>query len=828
MTPIDFQRERRPVRPPRYRRPWGKWAAYAGLIVAALLIGGTGGAVMVARMSLPNYDGEIILSGLAAAVTVTRDEFGVPRIEAGNMTDAYRALGYIHAADRMFQMEMSRRTGAGRLAELLGEPGLGFDKLMRTLGLYTRAEESVAAMARTPRSALQAYAGGVNAWLENHDGPLPPEFLLLRHTPEPWVPADSAVWGLLMALQLSDNWRGEIDRARAALRLTPDQMIDLWPPVDPDSATTLAENFDTYCCADRQIFARLADDLPGSGTQMSPFAFASASNEWVVSGDHSESGLPLLANDPHLGFSAPLLWYLVEIVTPSLSLTGVSVPGMPFLMLGHNGHIAWGLTTTHADVQDLFIERVDPADPLRYLTANGASQFDVRREEIFVRGREKPETITVRETYHGPVISDISPGAATLTGEGEMIALAFNALAPDNRTPEALYDLNRAENWAEFTAALEKFAAPLQNFAYADTDGHIGFYVPGRLPIRKSGDGRLPVPGWTGEFDWTGFVPFDEMPHKLDPPGGRIVNANNRVAGRSYPHLIAADWPDPGRAARIGRMLDDISPADSTTFKSIQLDIKSSAVEMLLPTLLDHMTLAGAGSVQAQNALDLLKDWDGRMDRDRPEPLIFTAWAAELGPTLYNDELGDAADVAFGIRPRTVLHMLDGKPEWCDDVTTPTLESCPGRVGVALRTALATLSEIAGDDPADWRWGDLHKARFSHQIFGRVPILRDLIDIEIETDGDNFTVNRGTHILGQGDDMFTQIHGPGYRAIYDLADLSTSQMIIATGQSGHPLSRHFGDLTRMWRDGDYLTPGTRRNGEDGFPASRMVFLPSPR
>lgn len=834
MTQIGRLGDHRAIRPPRYRRPWGKWLAYAGLTVFALVIGAGLGAMTIAWMSVPDYDGERILPGLARPVTVSRDVYGVPRIEAGNMTDAYRALGYIHASDRMFQMEMTRRTGAGRLAELLGEPVLGLDKLMRTLGLYARAEQSVAAMARTPRSAMQAYAGGVNAWLENHDGPLPPELVLLGHKPEPWVAADSAVWGLLMALQLSDNWRGEINRARAAAHLSPDQLNDLWPPVDPGSATTLATTFRDYCCADRQIFARLAEELPGLGTEttlstpLSPFAFASASNEWAVDGQHSESGLPLLANDPHLGFSAPLLWYLVEIVTPALTLTGVSVPGMPFLMLGHNDHIAWGLTTTHADVQDLFIERVDPADPLRYLTPNGSANFDTRREEIIVRGRDKPEIITVRETRHGPVITDISESAAALAGDGEMVALAFNALAPDNRTPEALYDLNRAKNWTEFTAALEKFAAPLQNFAYADIDGHIGFYTPGRLPIRKNGDGRLPVPGWTGEFDWIGFVPFDEMPHRFDPPDGRIVNANNRVAGGSFPHLITADWPDPDRATRIGEMLDDIGAANADDFAVIQLDIASQAARSLLPLLLENMVQAGAASEQIQTAIDLLANWNGQMDRNRPEPLIFTAWAAELGPALYADELGDDADVAFGIRPRAIRHMLRDKPEWCDDVTTADTESCPGRVALALGLAIDNVSAVAGENLADWRWGDMHKARFSHQIFGRVPVLRDLIDIEIETDGGDFTINRGSHILGRGASMFTHIHGPGYRAIYDLADLSASRMIIATGQSGHPLSRHFDDLTEIWRDGRYLTLGSRREGEDGFPASHMVLLPTPR
>ena len=818
----------------RHRRPrggprWGRWLAYVGIVVAAMIVGICVGVYTIARLSVPDWDGGATLTGLRAEVVVERDIYGIPRIEAQSMADAYRALGYVHAQDRMFQMEMNRRVGAGRLAEILGSSALPFDRLMRVMGFYPMAESTVTALSRAPRAAIEAYTQGVNAWLANRQGPLPPEFLLLRIDPEPWRAADSVVWGMLMALQLSDNWRTEVVRARIASHLTPEQMADLWPSMDRQSATTLTRSFQDYCCRDAAIFTRLAEAIPGLDGGGAPFAYASASNEWVVSGAHTETGSPLLANDPHLGFTAPGLWYLAEIVTPELSMSGATVPGVPVVLLGHNRHIAWGFTTTHADVQDLFIERIDPADPLRYLTPDGSEPFELRREEIFVRGAEAPEILMVRETRHGPVISDISDDAAALAGEGELIALAFTALAPGNMTTEALYDLNWATNWTEFTEALENYHAPIQNIAYADVDGHIGFYAPGRLPIRAGGNGMQPVPGWTGEFDWRGFAPFAAMPHRLDPPDGRLVNANNRVVADNYPYQVAVDWPDPQRAERINALLDENRAAGVETFLAMQTDIVSLAARELLPLLIERAV--SAGDIPADSALETalgrLGAWDGRMDRTLPEPLIFTAWLSELGPGLYGDELGEFAPTYRRIRPQVLRTLLSERMVWCDDVTTAVTEDCDFVVRAALSRALGLLDEELGGAIADWRWGDLHRARFSHQIFGRVPLLRDLIDIEIETDGGEFTINRGSHLTGTGRGPFTHIHGPGYRAVYDLDNLANSRMVIATGQSGHVLSRHFDDLTRIWRDGEYLTLGRRSRGQNGFPASTFVLSPAP-
>ena len=509
------------------RLPWWiKWPARVALGVGALLVITGGGGAIWLWVAVPSYDGGAALPGLDARVEVVRDVNAIPHIFADTMDDAYRALGYVHAQDRLVQMELNRRLGAGRLAEIIGEAALPVDRLMRTLGLYRLAEAQYAALDEPTRIAFDAYTAGVNAYLSGAERTLPPELKLLTGEPEPWRPADSLVWGKLMALQLSGNWRTEMLRLRLARSLSADQLADLWPDIPPGHAATLPDLAALVNVGDIDRLAAILDDI---------LPVASASNEWVVAGAGTASGAPLLANDPHLGFSAPGLWYLVRIVTGQRTLVGVTVPGVPFHILGHNGAIAWGLASTHSDTQDLFIERLDPSAPGRYLTPQGTAEFGRRQETVRVRFRGADEIMTVRATRHGPVVSDINPGGGGPL-DGTVLALAFGALQPDDRTPSALYRLNHAEDWTAFLAAMENFHTPQQNVVYADRGGAIGIVAPGRVPVRAAGNGAQPVPGWTGEFDWTGYVPFAELPQARDPAGGRIVNANNKLVDGAYPY----------------------------------------------------------------------------------------------------------------------------------------------------------------------------------------------------------------------------------------------------------------------------------------------------
>ncbi len=519
-----------------------RWLALglAGLLALAAL--GLGGGYLWLRQSLPQIDGEIAVAGLEAPVSVVRDEWAIPQIEAASLRDAIFAEGFVHAQDRFWQMEFQRRLGAGRLAEILGAAALPTDRFMRTLGFYRLAEASLQHLNERTRALLEAYALGVNAWLATRNGPLPPEFLILRHSAiEPWSPADSLVWLRLMALDLSVNYGEELQRAGLAKRLSDEQLADIWPDYPDGAPVTLV------ALARALPFRALADALPPAPPP------GQGSNAWVVAGSRTASGAPLLANDPHLGLQAPGVWYLVHLQTPELELTGASLPGVPGIVLGHNGSVAWGFTNTGPDTQDLFVERTDPADPGRYLTPDGSQPFATREEVIRVKDGA-PVALTVRATRHGPVISDRLPDQG-LFEPGHVVALAWAALAEDDRTMQALLELNRARDWASFVGAAEHVLAPMQNIFYADTAGHIGLIAPGRVPIRRQGDGRWPVPGWSGEYDWQGWIPFAALPRALDPADGLLFNANNRLVPEDYPYLLAADWEPPYRARRLAALL---------------------------------------------------------------------------------------------------------------------------------------------------------------------------------------------------------------------------------------------------------------------------------
>ena len=791
---------------------WLRWLRNIGLAIIALAFIASTGAYLWARNSLPDYDGSALIAGLKAPARVERDANGIPSIFAADLTDAYRALGFIHAQDRFFQMEMTRRVGAGRLSEALGEATLRIDRLMRTFDFHHLAELSVQAMEPPARAALEAYAQGVNAWLAS-DAPLPPEFLLLRADPEPWVPADSVVWGRLMAFQLSNNMSDELLRARMADILTPAQIGDLWAQNPAGTAETMTD------------LAAILRTLPLqdlAATLAAVQAPASASNEWIVAGAKSQSGMPLLANDPHLGFDVPGLWYLARIVTPDAEIVGATVPGVPFTIVGHNSNIAWGFTTTHADTQDVFIEKIDPDVSANYLTEDGSVPFVIRQELIQVRGRDEPEELIVRTTRNGPVITDVSRSAEDATPDGHVLSLAFTALSPDDRSAEALFRLNIAGDWDDFVDAMRLFHAPMQNIAYADTAGNIGFYTPGRLPIRRTGDGRLPTPGWTGEHGWIGTVAFDDLPHAFNPPAGQIVNANNRLTNVGAKPFIAVDWPASYRADRITVRLAATAKHNAETFADIQTDTTTLLARSLLPTLIDLSTPTTAP--RSREILDRLAAWDGNMDRRQPEPLIFMAWLDALGRRLYDDELGDLAEDFVQLRPRTLEHLLANRPQWCDDTTTGPIEDCATQSQAAFDDALAFLTSRLGKDWRKWRWGDLHQARFSHPIFGRIPLLKKLSDTNIASDGGSFTVNRGVYFSGNGDNAFRHIVGAGYRAIYDLSDLSRSQYMIATGQAGHLLSPFYGNLTERWRNGQYLTIG---GDKDDNPRTTLILQPAP-
>ena len=785
-------------------------AAFGAVALLALLLA----VGSCSWFALPSYDGAEEVQGLDATVEIVRDANAIPHIYAQSARDGALAMGYVHAQDRLWQLEMQRRIGQARLAEIVGEPAVEPDKFLRTLGIYRVAERNFERLSEEAQAIYEAYAQGVNAYLKARSELLPLEFQLLGHEPEPWRPADSVVWLKIMAWDLGDNFADELLRARLADKLDRAQLQDLWaqhPDDPPPGPHAQAPAFD----ATGIDFDALAAALPAQRVS------GLGSNAWVLSGEHTESGKPLLANDPHLRLEVPSVWYLAHISTPEFEVVGATLPGLPFPLLGQSRTLAWGFTNTGPDVQDLFIERIDPDDPARYLAPEGSLPFEVRTETIEVSGGD-PIALEVRETRHGPVVSDLLEESKEFLDAGHVLAFSWTALDDDDLSAQALVNATGAANWQEFTSALGDLAVPQQTIVFADADGTIGYVAPGRVPIRASGQGHMPAPGWTGAHDWVDRVPYDALPGDHNPPSGRIVSANNRMVGLDYPYYLTDDWTAPYRAQRIEALLDARPKHDVASFTAIQQDLVSPAAARLTPVLLG---LAEPANDTGRAALAMLGAWDHTMGRDSTEALIYMAWARELMHVLFADELGDVFEDYWKIRTEPIHRVLGERQQWCDDVTTAQEETCAQAVSRALKVSLEYLAVTYGHDMDDWRWGEAHAVHMKSRILGEFPAIGSWFEIDMPPGGEKETVKAGGFDVADEERPFAQNHGAGYRAVYDLGDPARSVFVISTGQSGNPLSSHYEDYAEPWRDGQYLPMLTDRAQVEDDALGTLVLEP---
>lgn len=769
--------------------------------------------------SVPAREGESPVAGLSAPVTIMRDSFAIPHIVSAQPLDAFRALGRLHAEDRLFQMDLFRRFGRGELAAVAGSAALPADRYSRTLGIGRLAEAEYAAASPELRSVLQAYAEGVNSWIAGRDRPLPPEYTLLMTEPAPWQPSDSLVLGKLLGLMLTSNWQGEALRARLADRLDGETLEFLTPPVGGGPGIDGSSRLQPFAALPAlRGMVDLALDLPGA-----EIIGPGASNAWAVAGERTATGKPILANDPHLGLMAPGLWYLAHLSAPGFEVVGAGIPGIPMPLLGHNGAVAWGLTTTNGDAADLFIETLDGADAGRYLTPEGPQAFETREERIEVRFGD-PVTITIRSTRHGPVVSDLTAGDLPRK-EGTVVALAHAALLPGDKTAEVLLGFLKAADADAFLTAARQFHSPQQNLTYADTKGTIGMISAGRLPLRKSGDGRMPADGASGAQDWTGFVPFEALPQVRRPGSGMVLNANNAVTGSDYPVLIGKDYDVPYRAERLaallaakpsGYALDDAAAGQADTLSPFSVEF--------LPRLID---LHGPAEGETGAALALLAAWDRQMTAESPAPLIAMAWAREINRRLFASRLGPDFPAWAGLRPIPLRAVLDGQSQWCDQPETPETEDCPGQIRAALADALRQLRAAQGSDLGQWQWGKAHVADMRHPILRMVPLLGSITAIRPPVGGGEDTLLRGAMRFASPDQPFANVHAAGFRAIYDLGDLSRSRFIISTGQSGNPYSPHWDDLAPLWAANRYVEIPTQAENWQGAGYHSRRLLPSP-
>jgi penicillin G amidase len=808
---------------------WAGIAAVALVLTAALAAWAVYG---VLKNTVPSPSGSLVIAGLTEPVEVVRDREAVPHIFAKNIDDLFAALGFVHAQDRLWQMELQRRTGQGRLSEIFGERTFATDVFLRTLDLYGHAQRSFAALPEDIKRALEAYARGVNAYMTRRTGWLeprvPPEFLLLRYRPEPWQPADSIVTIKLMALQLSTNLNHELLRlALAAQGLNSAEIEDLMPLDATDAPPPMPELAALYplrrpAAVQRRADATvLVDDLIASG----------ASNNWVVSGARTKSGKPLLANDPHLRLAAPAIWYLAHVALerPGAGLVnavGASLPGLPSIVLGRSDNVAWGFTNTGSDVQDLFIEQVNPDNPREYKTPQGWRPFTVEEMRIAVKGSGVRQ-VERRRTRHGPVLPGFYRHLELLLGANHVAALQWTALSDDDTTIAAgMFDPN-LRTVGDYMERMRQFVVPMQSMVLADTSGRIGLIAPGRVPVRDKANkvaGRAPVPGWDAVYDWKGFLKFEELPRVDEANVGAIGTANARMVDADYPHHLTYDWDAPFRQQRVKELIFDQDKHDMASMRAAQGDVLSLAIARLQPLMI---AAAQAGGSVDNAVLDQLTTWDATMRPDRPEPLIFTAWMREAVRGIYRDDLGTEFDRYFDARAQALIRLLEGRAtarDWCDDRTTPLRETCGEVLAAALTRALRDLETRYGADRAKWRWSVAHYALGEHRPFGSVSSLAPYFNVEVPSPGGDYTLNRGK-VDYDGEPPFANRHASSYRAIYDFADLERSLYIHTTGQSGNPLSPFYRSFAERWAKVDYITISTKREEITKAPLGTWKLLP---
>jgi len=785
------------------------------LVVLAAIAAGVAYAVL--KNTVASSSGTLAIAGLSAPVEVVRDREGVPHVSASTTDDLFCALGFLHAQDRLWQMELTRRAGQGRLSEVFGERTFSSDVFLRTLDLYGHAERSEAGLAPEIRKSLEAYARGVNAFMGRKTGlfepRLPPEFLLLRHQPEPWRAADSLVTAKMMAFNLSTNLNQEMMRlAFAAEGLTSAEIEDVLARDSFEAAPPLPELAELYPLrrqggVQKHAAREMIDDLTDGG----------ASNNWVVSGARTRSGKPLLANDPHLRLSAPSTWYLAHLalVRPgavAINVVGATLAGVPLVVLGRSDTLAWGFTNTGPDVQDVFIEKVNPEDPKLYLTPDGWRPFVTEPMTIAVKGGGV-RVVERRRTRHGPVLPGSYRNIEALVGPGHVAALQWTALTDDDSTIAAGVFDPGVRGIRDYMERMRHYVVPMQSMVLADAEGNIGLIAPGRVPVRDPANkvaGRAPVPGWNTIYDWKGYLKFEDLPRLENPPAGAIGTANARIVGPDYPHHLTYDWESGYRQQRVKELILDRDGHDVASMRAAQADVLSLGLAGLKPLMIAAARRAGGvdGAV-----LDRLERWDATMRADIAEPLIFTAWQRETVRAIYRDDLGSVFDRYFNTRALAVTRLLAGRStsrDWCDDRTTPGRETCDSIVAGALRTALAGLDKRHGSNRTQWRWGQAHFAYNEHRPFGLIAGIASFFNIEVASPGDSYTLNRGVVDFGE-DQPFVNRSASTYRGIYDFADLERSLYMHTTGQSGNPFSPAYRSFAERWAKVDYIEISTKRD-----------------
>ena len=793
-----------------------RWLVRLTALLIVLSVMGTVLVYWLASRSLPDYNDEVAVYGLNAPVEIVRDNANVPHIFGAVDEDVFFGLGFAHAQDRMWQMIMLRRTAQGRLSEIFGGATLNVDTLLRRFDIYTLSVRSVAALDPKTRAALESYAAGVNARLDQINsealGRGAPEMLMFNAPMAPWSPADSVAIVKLMGLQLSGHLEAEVIRARTSLAL-PDQkrLADILPDAPGSGIAALPE----YASLAPGV-KRYADNIPLDPHPLSPFkhlAFAGASNAFAAAPSRSASGGTLLANDPHLGFTAPSIWYLARLELASGGVIGATIPGLPVVLTGRSADLGWGLTSAYVDDQDVYIEEINPDNGQEYRTPDGFKKFLTRSSIITIKDAD-PVTVTLRWTDNGPVLPGSHYNLASITPPGHVTSVNWTVLSDQDTSLSAAMALMEAKTIEDGIAASAGYIAPAQNLTLVDRT-RIAMKTIGALPRRDAAhqsQGRLPSPGWIATNRWDGMMPFTSNPEFVAPTGGILGNTNNKTVDRPFPNHVSYLWGDTQRVQRWQRLMQNRQVHTRDSFIEAQLDTVSFTARSLLPLIGAELWFTGEAAAegsaerQRQRALTLLAGWSGEMNEHLPEPLIYAAWIRALQARLIQDELGPLADEFNHVEPlfiERVFRDVDGASVWCDVLQSAPVETCPDMARMALDDALLWINETWGPQLESLRWGDAHQATHDHPVLGKVPVLRYFVNIRQSTSGGDNTLQRG-RTKGTDPDPYFNVHGAGYRGVYDFADPDSSVFVTSTGQSGHFLSRHYDDMAQLWRRGEYI------------------------
>lgn len=773
----------------------GKWITWIFGIISLVVIAAVIFLNVYIGKSKPQIEGEMTIAVLDQEVSVTRDEQGVPHIIAENDADLYRAQGFVQAQDRMFQMDLARRQASGRLSEVVGAAAVTTDQFFRTFSLRDAAKDSWDGYGEEAKQVLSWYTEGVNAYMEQakDNGDLPFEFKLLGYEPEAWTEVDSLTIGKFMAYDLGGNWSSLAVRHWALGNFSEDKARELFITYPEDKPAIIEANINNQ--------VKVAGQFDSS---VIPNEF-NGSNNWVVSGDKTESGMPLLADDPHLGLSTPSIWYQMHLQSPEQNVSGVIFAGIPGIILGHNEKIAWGVTNVAPDVQDLYIETPNPEDPTQFQYDGKWEQAEVRDEPIKVKDGETID-FEVVVTRHGPIISNVMFDEEEPTAQ---FSMQWTALEPTLEL-QAVLNMNKASNWEEFEKALEDFHAPAQNFVFASKDGTIAYKANGRIPIRKSGDAQLPVPGDSSEFGWEGYVPYDELPTVVNPEEGFIATANNQVVDDSYPYHITDFWAQSYRYERIAEVLRERDNFTKEDMMNLQMDQHNLQAREFLDDMVASVEKMDADK-QYADLTKMLKQWNQIDSAEQGAPLLYHKWIKQLPITLFSEQM-----------PADVFDLMAGKGQITDAMMR---ESFAGQEGAwvkehggidvwmmdSFETAVASIQDEFGDNPDDWKWGDYHQLTFDHPLGGASPIFAYFLNPKpVPIGGSNITVQAaGFSADGSVD------HGASWRFVVDFQDPTRAFHIVGPGQSGHMKSDWFHNQVDDWAKGDYHQTIIKGDIQDG-------------